>query len=146
MDYVTYHVCQPEEREVQEFKESLCTMAPISWVICFESDRWRYVEYVILAKSKADGRSVGMATLAPCNEDGRDGPEIIGVWVHPSVRTKGIGMGLVKEAIAQAKSVYTQPVSIEACSQQGYGLVEAVEREGLCAVRFLPGTETFILP
>lgn len=146
MEYATYQVSTRDDLAVNQFKEAVLQLAPISWVICFEADRWRYVEAVVLAHAKTDERVVGMATIAPCDEMGKGDPEVIGVWVHPSARKRGIGIGLVKKASEEVQKRYEVLPVLEAYSQAGYGLVRAAEREGLCHPKYVPGTETFCLP
>lgn len=146
MDYASYHVVGRDDAATLQFKEVVFQLASISWVICFEADRWLYVESVVLAQSRADGRNVGMATIAPCNEAGEGGPEIIGVWVHPYVRKRGVGLGLVRAGSAYVQEHYSTLPVLEAYSQQGHALVVAAERESLCIPRYIVGAETFRLP
>ncbi len=89
-------------------KQLVFEHAVASWAILFDGERWYHVERVAVALQ--DGNPVGMASLCPhgeLNEPG-EGPQIIGVWVHPELRGGGIGTALVHALAEESQRLYQQ--------------------------------------
>lgn len=114
---------------VQSAKEKVMTQAMLSWVLLFEGDRWRYVERVAVAMR--DDEPIGIASLAPCDEEGNNGPQVIGVWVAPEWRKQGIGVQLVKTLAEESQKLYGQAATIYGVSVGGQALVQAIAKENI---------------
>ncbi len=97
---IAIEVLSPYHRRAQALHVRLLAEVPLTAALLFGGDRWGCVVYVALAARA--GRDVGIATLAPTNEDGDDGPNIIGVWVEPTHRRQGIGRRLLLTLAAES--------------------------------------------
>jgi GNAT superfamily N-acetyltransferase len=106
----------------------LLAEVPLTAALLFGGDRWGCVVYVALAARA--GRDVGIATLAPTNEDGDDGPNIIGVWVELTHRRQGIGSRLLLTLAAESQVRYGSSVRADAITPAGWRLAQAALRAG----------------
>lgn len=74
---IAIEVVRRRHPRAQAMHQRLLTEMPLTAALLFGGDRWSCVDAVALAALA--GRDVGIATLAPTNEDGGDGPDIIGM-------------------------------------------------------------------
>lgn len=99
---------------------------PLAAGILFAGDRWQHVAHVARAVSD-QALSVGMATLAPCDEMGAGGPHIIGVYVLPAYRRQGIGRRLIAALVAKSQQVYGRGVTAECVTHEGLMTCSGIE-------------------
>jgi GNAT superfamily N-acetyltransferase len=92
-------------------------VSPVAWVILFGGDRWYPVEYVALAVEQES--PVGIATLAPADELDKNGPQIIGIWVHPVQRRRRIATALLTALAEQSLSVYGKQATWVVATREG---------------------------
>ncbi len=121
-------LCRPADALVKSALSFVEEAAQLSWVILFGGDRWSPVEVVAVAVEEE--QPVGLATLAPHDEIGRGGPQIIGVWVCPPMRSQGIGVHLVAALAEESLRRYGQAPSLVAVTNAGRMLAEAAQRKG----------------
>ena len=103
--------------------------AMLSWVILFGGDRWHYVEYVAVAMQ--DDYPVGLATLAPTDEEGGNGQNLIGLWVAPDYRRQGIGLALVGQIASESWKRYGKSATMLAISKAAVGLANRAYQENI---------------
>lgn len=125
----TINIYDREDPEVQSAKDLVQNQALLSWVLLFEGDRWHYVKHVAIAME--NGTPIGLASLSPCDEEGKNGPQIIGVWVAPGYRRHGIGSQLVKACADEAVQRYGQHATIYGVSSCGVALVRHAEQNSI---------------
>lgn len=102
----------------------------ISFVVLFGGDRWSLVERVALALSD-EGQIVGMATLAPTDEEGKGGPNIIGCWVALMYRRQGLGSALVEALVKVSYSRYGHFPTVEGSTDEGLALAKSLVKRGI---------------
>lgn len=90
----------------------------------FGGDRWSCVRDVALALD--GGQPVGIATLAPTDELGGNGPHIIGVWVDPAYRRQGIGTTLLRALRDRSLNLYNMIPTVVAITAPGLALAQRV--------------------
>lgn len=100
--------------------------------ILFGGDRWWVVEHaaVALVPDPVGPRVVGLATLAPTDEIGAGGPHVIGVFVSPSFRRRGIGAALIAALAHHAVQVYGTTATAVALTTAGAQACAAAVRKG----------------
>lgn len=101
-----------------------------SFVILFGGDRWSCIEDVALAVVDGD-QIIGIATIAPTDEMGHDGPSIIGCRVHPSHRRQGIGSALVRALVDESLSRYGQAPHMVGVTREGLQRAFALVAHGV---------------
>lgn len=99
---------------------------PLSAAVLFGGDRWLVVERVAIALDDA-AMPIGIATLAPTDEVGGDGPHIIGVWVDLAQRRRGVGQRLVQALIDESVARYGAPPAAVAVTPAGLALARRVQ-------------------
>ena len=125
-------VVDRSDARVAAAKGLVAGMALTTWAVLFDGDRWHYVERVALALDPSGlGTPLGLASLAPSNEMGEGGPNIIGVWVHPAARQKGIGLALVEALATESLARYGKQASMEGVTTQGFLLGQAALKRGI---------------
>jgi GNAT superfamily N-acetyltransferase len=80
-------------------------------VILFGGDRATCCDESIVALS--DEGVVGAAALSPMGEAGDGTPTIVGLYVRPSCRRRGIGMELMKRAVERMEERGLVPVRVD---------------------------------
>ncbi len=90
--------------------------------VLFGGDRWSPVEWVAVVYSSCN--PVGLATLAPKDEEGNLGPCVIGLWVHPSHRRKGFGHQLLKVLFDKSMKIYQKKPLVETVTVEGEEVVK----------------------
>jgi GNAT superfamily N-acetyltransferase len=98
--------------------------------------------YRPVALLKKDDQILGMATLAPCSEDGQGEAQIIGIWVHRNQREQGYGIALIEALVEEARVRYEQVPCIEPVTVAGVKLCSSAQRKGV-HLKLLP---SFPLP
>lgn len=64
-----------------------------------------------------DGKPIGLASIAPCGESGSGDPEIVGVYVIPEERRKGVGLSLLRAAVGRCRERgLAEPSMVAACA------------------------------
>ena len=123
-------VCAPTDPVSLQALALVEQEAQTTWILLFGGDRWQYVQIVAVA-TDSDGQSVGLATLAPTDEMGEGGPQIIGVWVAPAYRRRGIATRLVQVLAAQSTYCYGKPATLMSLTRAGAQLLRHVEEAGI---------------
>jgi RimJ/RimL family protein N-acetyltransferase len=123
-------VCAPTDTVALQVLDLVEQEAQTTWIILFGGDRWQYVQLVAVALD-GEGQPVGLASLAPTDEMGEGGPQIIGVWVRPSYRRRGIATRLVQVLAAQSTYCYGKPATLMGVTSAGAQLVQHVEAAGI---------------
>lgn len=101
-------------------------VAQLSFVILFGGDRWQYVEAVAVAQGGDSGEDIiGLASLAPTDEMGEGGPQIIGIWVAIAYRRQGAAMALIDALAVESQARYQQKATIVPATLAGYKLALA---------------------
>lgn len=102
--------------------------------LLFGGDRITNVNYFVLCMEGAD--VMGIASISPIRDGGsRDReedyiPEIIGLWVKPSHRNKGIGSKILVRAIEYVNKTYgIMPLMIPV-TPEGEAVVKKLRGEG----------------
>ncbi len=126
-------VCPPADETSQAALSLVEQEAMASWVILFGGDRWHSVQVVAIALDE-QGQPVGLASLAPTDEMGEGGPQIIGVWVRPSHRRRGIATRLVAVLAALSVYCYGKPATLLGVTRAGASLVRHVEAAGITII------------
>jgi GNAT superfamily N-acetyltransferase len=121
-------VLLPSDARVQAMIAMMRFDATATFALLFGGDRWSCVDAVALAALA--GRDVGIATLAPTDEDGGDGPDIIGVWVEAAHRRQGIGSRLILTLAAESQQRYGASARFDAITPAGWRLAQAALRAG----------------
>jgi GNAT superfamily N-acetyltransferase len=73
----------------------------------------------------ADGKLVGIATIAPMGEMGEGTPTIVGIYVLPEHRGRGIGAGLMRATVERCRERGFDSVRVDVMST---GARVAIER------------------
>lgn len=132
MSDISVSIMPRAHKAVAYIKERAMQIAPLSWVMLLEGDRWRPVECCAVAFSEEEnGDPVGIATLAPTNELGNGGPCIIGVWVVPYLRRSGIALRLIAMLARESVARYGSAPSMTAVSPAGRALALSAQRQGI---------------
>lgn len=116
-------------REAKPALDVVQVVATVSWVILFQADRWYPVEHVAIAYEQE--KPIGLATLAPTDDMGEEGPHIIGIWVHPDHRRQGIGSALLNALCNTSLEVYGVAPSLVPVTHSGAALVQEAQRTGI---------------
>lgn len=87
-------------------------------LILFGGDRWTCVDYVAYAVK--ENELIGMATLSLRGEDYSNTPSLVGIWVDPAFRRKGIGTELASLLIEQAKALEVKRITASVITVSGY--------------------------
>lgn len=83
--------------------------------LLFGGDRILHCDEGMVAKE--NGRPIGLASIAPKGESGTGDPEIVGVYVIPSERRKGVGLALLKAAVGRCRERgLAEPSMVAACA------------------------------
>lgn len=118
-------LCSRDDTQVRLLSDLIQQASPLAAGILFAGDRWQHVAHV--ARAVSDHISVGMATLAPCDEMGAGGPHIIGVYVLPAYRRQGIGRRLIAALVAKSQQEYGRGVTAECVTHEGLMTCSGVE-------------------
>lgn len=123
-------ILTPDAARVRELLDDMRAMPAQLRVqaLLFGGDRWACVEVCALALR--DQQAVGLATLAPTDEVGAGGPQIIGVWVRPDQRRQGLGTALLVALAAEAQRRYGQPATVVCVSPAGLAAARRAVRTG----------------
>lgn len=102
--------------------------------ILFGGDRWSCVDEAVVAEE--DGRMIGLASIAPEGEMNSGQPTIVGVYVEPAARGRGIGRQVFLAAIDRCIERELVPVRVDCISTGMAALIVAVlpERPGVLDV------------
>lgn len=148
MPEYSIQILPPHHASVKAIKGLAMQLAPLSWVTLLEGDRWCYVEYCAVAFSKSSGEPIGIATLAPCDEERKGRPHIIGLWVHPDHRGHGVGMQLVEALASYSQQVYGAAPTMVCVSTQSHALASRLQSSNnpMVVIRLVPFTEHNVLP
>jgi GNAT superfamily N-acetyltransferase len=135
----------PAHDRVAALRAQISQQSPLTLAILFGGDRWQSVE--VCGVATQDGRDVGLASLAPCDECGQPGPHIIGVWIAPESRRGGLGAALLVALAAESQRRYGAVAAADAVSAPGWQCVQAAQRAGAALVgRDLSGGVLEMLP
>ncbi len=97
--------------------------------ILFGGDRWACVTNCAVAM--LDRRPIGLATLSPTDECGQGGPHLIGVWVAPQERRRGVGRALVRALAEHARRQCHAAPTVECVTAAGLALAQSAQRSGV---------------
>ena len=97
-------------------------------IMLFGGDRWHVCDEVVVATE--NGRTVGCCSLSEKGEDGR-GPGIVGIWVSPEMRRRGVGMAIFMAAINRARKRGWKRIHVDVLSTSMNRLVESMPRSVL---------------
>jgi len=103
--------------------------APLTAALLFGGERWMDADLVAVAGDAhaSDAAAiVGLATLALDGHHMPDAPEIIGVWVAPSRRRRGIGRALAATLAQAAQDYAGRPALLIPVTPGGVGLARAL--------------------
>ncbi|HEU4324487.1 MAG TPA: GNAT family N-acetyltransferase [Roseiflexaceae bacterium] len=117
------------------------TTAPLSHMLLFSSDDAQGTIYAIAGILWED---VGMGLLAQRGEES-PAPHILGIWVRPEYRRRGVGGELLRVLAATSQLRYGTPPIVEPVSPAGVQLVEAAQRAGVQLVLH-PSPQLMVLP
>jgi predicted GNAT family acetyltransferase len=117
-----------EETDVLQFYSNPGTA--LAWVTLFGGDRWTYVERVAIVRNDAQ-QIIAIATLAPCNEEGQGGPQIIGVWVERAHRRKKLGLALLKALSQESLARYDLVPGLVPVTTAGAKLCQSVQQQNV---------------
>lgn len=126
MTKVTIKLTRPDDPAVRDLINRLLAGPTVLMAVTlFGGDRWSCVRDVALALDRT--QPVGIATLAPTDELGNNGPHIIGVWVDPAYRRQGIGATLLRALRDRSLNRYNKVATVVAITQPGLALARHVE-------------------
>jgi ribosomal protein S18 acetylase RimI-like enzyme len=103
--------------------------APLTAALLFGGERWMDADLVAVAGDAhaSDAAAiVGLATLALDGHHMPDAPEIIGVWVAPDRRRRGIGRALAATLAQAAQDYAGRPALLVPVTREGVGLARAL--------------------
>jgi len=143
MPSIQIRIVDPTDPAVAAILDQMAATAPLSLGILFGGDRWRVVTVCAVARVP-DGTPVGLATLAPTDEQGGGGPHLIGAWVAPAVRAQGIATALLGALIAESRARYGAYPTIVPVTHGGYRA--AVRAASACAAAALAQVRPLIAP
>jgi len=105
---------------------------PLTAALLFGGERWMDADLVAVAGDAHESNAaaiVGLATLALKGHHMRDAPEIIGVWVAPDRRRRGIGRALAATLAQAAQDYAGRPALLIPVTREGVGLARALAAE-----------------
>jgi GNAT superfamily N-acetyltransferase len=119
-----------------EAREALVLLSHLDlkhWITLFAGERLQHVAWFAVEYDDSD-QLMGLASLANQGENGRAGPEIIGIWVHPAHRCKGIGLRLVEYLAKQSQQMYGQIPTIFPVTPESQALCRTASTRGLVVI------------
>lgn len=128
MPEIEIAIHRPDDEMSTRALDAMCAQAMRTKILLFGGDRWRPVEFVAVAQT-ATGFPVGLASLSPTDEMGEGGPQIIGVWVTPFYRKRGIGTRLVLVLAAESRRRYDVLPTCVCVTQAGHRAALAAQRQ-----------------
>jgi GNAT superfamily N-acetyltransferase len=102
--------------------------APPTAALLFGGERWTDADLVAIAGDAHESDAaaiVGLATLALDGHHMRDAPEIIGVWVAPDRRRRGIGRAPAATPALAAQEYAGRPALLIPVTREGVGPARA---------------------
>lgn len=72
----------------------------VAGAVLFGGDRRACCDEAIISCDA--NRQIGIATISPTGESG-EGPAIVGLWVHPDYRRRGLGLRLLRAAVQRGQ-------------------------------------------
>jgi len=108
--------------------------APLTAALLFGGERWMDADLVAVAGDAHESGPtdiVGLATLALEGHHAPDAPEIIGVWVAPHRRRRGIGRALATLLAQAAQERAGRPALLIPVTPGGVGLAQTLAADGM---------------
>lgn len=128
---ITITFAEVPSEQSRTAKQDIMQADMLSWVTLFESDSWRYITHVAIARNE-QGALIGLASFAMQGEDGESTPEIVGVWVAPEHRRQGIGTRLLIRCVDEATLLGAhEPIRITGVTNAGHALARRAYEQGL---------------
>jgi len=98
----------------------------IAGVTLFGGDRMAVCDEALVIEADAD--QIGIVTLAPRGEDGKD-PAIVGLWVDRRYRRRGLGLQLLEAALFRCQTRGWKKVRLDTVTPAGLAVAKRVWKD-----------------